>query len=559
MMKAVLYLLSAATFAIGFGLGWNRSVPSGNPSDDVPVRPPKIARDRSANAGPKREPRSSLNLSELDRILSETNPTERLRGLVRFANAIPLRDLPAWNRRGSLRSGDPLQDRIFREILTARLTATDRGRAIVELRVSDLKKAEAQFVDWMREDPDKALRFLENAHPWILESFSGDALKQWAASDPARALRIIDLSARKCGLNHSHQLFRELGSLAETHGDELIELSRSWPSHWRSKIQSRVAQPRWLKDPASTIAWMKEENMPSHVFSGMLSLIGDSTPWEKRGEVLNVLEHVKDMPPEWLEIASRSVEHLIVQGDMEGWLKAKPSELGMSPALLEVYQLEAADILQGAGDVDALMATALTPKVRIALALEALERRHYEDLKGAGEWIATIPYPEARAAAQEEYDHYVRLQKQRDENPRRGPAIPGWGPWPPTFEIPSEPPSPGADPETARMQTLVAKSRPWDSALKDVGPAYRHVLETDPDWMTDEITTRFVDTTVHWARENPSATANWAITLPPGPHRETVLRNVTRQWAARDPAGARRWADSLADTADRELVLRDLP
>ncbi|BCX46815.1 conserved hypothetical protein [Haloferula helveola] len=558
-MKAAVYLLSAATFAIGFGIGWNGITPSEKPLDNVPIRPPKTDRNRSANAGPTRESGSSLNLSELDRILSETNPAERLRGLVRFANTIPLRDLPTWNRRGSLRSGDPLQDRIFREILTGRLTTTDRGRAIVELRGSDPKKAEAEFEEWMREDPERALRFLQNAHPSILESFSGAALKQWAASDPERALRIIDLSARKCGLDHSHQLFRELGSLAETHGDELIELSKGWPSHWRSKIQSRVAQPRWLKDPASTIAWMKEENMPPHVFSGMLSLIGDSTPWEKRGEVLKVLEHVKDMPPEWLEIASRSVEYLIVQGDMEGWLKATPSELGMSPALLEVYQLEAADMLQGAGDVDALMAAALTPKVQTALALEALERRRYDDLKGAAEWIATIPYPEARAAAQEKYDHYVELQKQRDENARRGPAVPDWGSWPPTFEPRSEPPSPGADPETARMQSLVAESRPWDSALKDVGPAYRHVLETDPGWMTDEITTRFVDTTVNWARENPSATANWATTLPPGSHRETVLRNVTRQWAARDPAGARRWVDLLADTADRELAMAELP
>lgn len=61
-----------------------------------------------------------------------------------------------------------------------------------------------------------------------------------------------------------------------------------------------------------------------------------------------------------------------------------------------------------------------------------------------------------------------------------------------------------------------------------------------------------------WAAVNPNASAQWALTLPPGPARRNALYQVAATWTQTDPGGASRWAGSLPASGVRPEIWREI-
>ena len=61
-----------------------------------------------------------------------------------------------------------------------------------------------------------------------------------------------------------------------------------------------------------------------------------------------------------------------------------------------------------------------------------------------------------------------------------------------------------------------------------------------------------------WAGVDPGASAQWAVTLPPGSARRNALYQVAVTWTQTDPAGASRWAGSLPAGNTRLEIWREI-
>ncbi len=61
-----------------------------------------------------------------------------------------------------------------------------------------------------------------------------------------------------------------------------------------------------------------------------------------------------------------------------------------------------------------------------------------------------------------------------------------------------------------------------------------------------------------WASTDPNASAQWAVTLPPGPARRNALYQVAAIWTQTDPGGASRWAGSLPEGNVRREIWREI-
>lgn len=61
-----------------------------------------------------------------------------------------------------------------------------------------------------------------------------------------------------------------------------------------------------------------------------------------------------------------------------------------------------------------------------------------------------------------------------------------------------------------------------------------------------------------WAGVDPNASAQWAVTLPPGAARRNALYQVAMTWTQTDPAGASRWAGNLPASAVRPEIWREI-
>ena len=61
-----------------------------------------------------------------------------------------------------------------------------------------------------------------------------------------------------------------------------------------------------------------------------------------------------------------------------------------------------------------------------------------------------------------------------------------------------------------------------------------------------------------WAGIDPSASAQWAVTLPPGGARRNALYQVAVTWTQTDPAGASRWAANLPGGPLRLEIWREI-
>ena len=61
-----------------------------------------------------------------------------------------------------------------------------------------------------------------------------------------------------------------------------------------------------------------------------------------------------------------------------------------------------------------------------------------------------------------------------------------------------------------------------------------------------------------WAGIDPNASAQWAVTLPPGGARRNALYQVAVTWTQTDPTGASRWAANLTASPLRMEIWREI-
>ena len=61
-----------------------------------------------------------------------------------------------------------------------------------------------------------------------------------------------------------------------------------------------------------------------------------------------------------------------------------------------------------------------------------------------------------------------------------------------------------------------------------------------------------------WTAVDPNASAQWAVTLPPGGARRNALYQVAVTWTQTDPAGASRWAGDLPASSTRTEIWREI-
>lgn len=259
---------------------------------------------------------------------------------------------------------------------------------------------------WMKEDPDATEEFiLSPIEHRLRQELTKISLKEWAKSDPERAMRLLDGMTNTMRAREVWTIMEKIAPLARSHRDELVELAQTWPPYWRYQIFETIAKEQWKRDPAGAIEWLASVETSPNPFLRALQVSGGKS----------LLPYVDLVPEEWLSVAARLCDHGVVGDDPFGWLETDAEELGVDDQVMEKIQLGAAKGLRLGFPKDVATARSLlsnaTPSVQKELATRIVYASFRADRKETQEWVATLANPEVRAKAQALLDGLSKREK----------------------------------------------------------------------------------------------------------------------------------------------------
>ena len=211
------------------------------------------------------------------------------------------------------------------------------------------------------------------------------------------------------------------------------------------------------------------------------------------------------------------------------------------------------------------------PVLRARLALDIADTWAGKDPAAAARWLVTdgarfldpaaAATPLLRALAQwAAFDPASATKFAADQPPDRGPvtrslglASRAWGQKDPSAALAWA----QALAETDQRRDLIIQSI-WQG-WSEQDPAQAATALGQQLYNGGRIYTELAGTVAKaWAAVDPTASAQWAVTLPAGAARRNALYQVAVAWTQTDPAGASRWAVSLPASGTRMEIWREI-
>lgn len=530
----------------------------------------KRARRAGRNSGVPEHVRQTMAA-----IRNAGSPEQRMRATIELANSLPIAELAEWLENRWFDAGEGYELSLFHKIALQRWEAEDREGMIAWNLKGDSYRAAQMLAALAKEDPARALAFL-NGHP--NPGLEMQTLTAIAGTDPALALAHMKEMFERPGQQTLRNFFQNdlFRTLAQKDPAALEAALGTFPQPWQSRAEAALVGERLEKSFSDELAQLATRPDGWMIFKGALG--------GREKMLARFMDELPNLPDSWKRKIGNEAYRFVSTNNAREWLEMDLAALGMDERQqrhLRHTAIQHYSFTNPAGALAMIDGLGLDDQSRKSIISNVISNNTPASPEKIGEIIAALGSEEDREAAR-------ALVEARQESSGSGDSkVKGPEEWLEKMSTVSENNTymlfnmlRGWDKE--KMSALadgfrgmpddkklpVAKAlassfhyRGVDSSLQ--GEAIRYLVSQPPaeEGADSNTPTRSNDDPVQVASRyavslsgsDPDAAVRWVQSLPAGEARQWAQKNLASNWRNYDPEAVKQWLDTLPAAERKEV------
>lgn len=557
----------AVLFAAMAAAGWKLGGPAGEEEPPIASKPLQGKSAQRVSARSFRGGPTESAAARMKALRSATRPEDRMRATIEVASTLPVEELGKWIEGSWFSLSSGFDQTLFTKIAMERWRREDPEGLILWSLKNNRGEGYQMLAGWVADDPRRALDFFKE------NPDDGNELRllaEVAKHDPSLALgRLREML--EGGLPGEVAMFAYLTvqELAKRLPEELEELLAEMPTTIRHQVEGALTRQRLAGGFQEEVRRLWEQPDGWRRFEAGISGLDQKVLAE------GIVGMLGTMPASWRNRLANEGSSILGRVDAEQMLASDFAGAGFSEE--QVSKIRGAVLLQISG---------INPE-RVFSQLDTVDDFMRSPLiRGTMYSLASDPEKVGRLMAMLDTETDLELARSAlaDRDADR------------SHEMPSEPREwlgralevkPGhefqlvhsidqwdaervaglqegframSDEDKSGVARVIAQGGGYGNSesLRSLqGEAIRHLVENPPAPVsgedTDSIAMQAASYAARQVRTDPDAATGWVQTLPGGPVKLEVQKNIATNWALYDTAAAKRWVASLPATERGEV------